>query len=177
MISNLVASAGSVSVEWEVPARHNHPVTNPISESVEPGATSRWLVERFYDEVWNSANESVARAILHPDFAFRGSLGPTRIGHEGFIAYVRSTHAALGEYTCIIDDLIATRDRVAAKMTFTGIHRGVFFGMPATGLRITWAGSAFFTTDGHRITKLWVLGDIDAIKSQLGAGANAPFSE
>jgi hypothetical protein len=33
------------------------------------------LIERFYNEVWNRADEVVAREILHPEFCFRGSLG------------------------------------------------------------------------------------------------------
>ena len=137
----------------------------------------RRLVERFYNEVWNNADEAVAREILHADFAFRASLGPERKGPDGFIAYMRAIHAALGEYRCIIEDVIEAPERAAARMTFTGIHRGDFFGVPATGRRITWAGAAFFATDGRQITSLWVLGDIDAMKRQLGADAEAMFSE
>ena len=59
------------------------------------------LVERFYFEVWNKADEQVAHEILHPDFRFRASLGPERRGPEGFISYMRSIHAALADYTCI----------------------------------------------------------------------------
>jgi hypothetical protein len=46
------------------------------------------LVERFYFEVWNRADEQVAREILHPDFRFRASLGPERRGPDGFIGYI-----------------------------------------------------------------------------------------
>lgn len=137
----------------------------------------RRLVERFYNEVWNRADEAVAREILHAEFAFRASLGPERKGSEGFIDYMRSIHAALGDYRCIIEDVIEGPDRAAARMTFTGIHRGVFFGVPATGRRITWAGAAFFGTDRRQITSLWVLGDIDAVKRQLGAAAESSFAE
>lgn len=136
----------------------------------------RRLVERFYHEVWNKADEGVAREILHRDFAFRASLGPARTGPDGFIDYMRSIHAALGGYECIIEDLIEAESRAAAKMRFTGIHRDVFFGVPATGRRITWAGGAFFTTDGRQITALWVLGDIDAVKQQLGAAPGTAFA-
>jgi hypothetical protein len=52
-------------------------------------------VERFYFEVWNRADEQVAREILHPTFRFRVSLGPEKLGPEGFIDYMRSIHAAL----------------------------------------------------------------------------------
>jgi hypothetical protein len=42
----------------------------------------RRLVERFYYEVWNKGDETVANEILDPDFRFRGSLGPGRGGLE-----------------------------------------------------------------------------------------------
>lgn len=133
------------------------------------------LVRRFYAEVWGRADEAVARDILHPELAFRGSLGPERRGVEGFIDYMRSVHAALGEYRCIVEELVAAETSAAAHMTFTGIHRGDFFGMPATGRRITWAGAAFFTVVDGRIATLWVLGDVDGLKAQLGARDGSSF--
>ena len=95
--------------------------------------TAAALVERFYDVVWNKADEQAAREILDPDFIFRASLGPELRGPEGFIAYLRSVHAALENFICTIEDLIATEDRAAAKMRFTGTHRAKFFGVEATG--------------------------------------------
>lgn len=127
------------------------------------------LVERFYAEVWNQADEAVAHEILGTDLTFRGSLGPLKSGPEGFIEYLRAVHAALAGFTCIIDDLVVTEDRAAARMTFTGRHRGEFFGVAATEREITWAGAAFFATSGGQIRDIWVLGDIDAVKRQLGA--------
>jgi steroid delta-isomerase-like uncharacterized protein len=127
------------------------------------------LVRCFYFEVWNKADEALARRILHPEFAFRASLGVERRGPAGFIDDLRSIHAALANYTCIIDDLIATEDRAAARMTFNGIHRGPLLGFPATGREIRWAGAAFFHFDGEQIIKLWVLGDIDSVRQQVSA--------
>ena len=137
-------------------------------------ATPTELVERFYNDVWNRADESIAREILDPDFRFRGSLGPEKRGQDGFIDYMRGVHAALGDYTCIIEDIVATGDRVAARMTFGGIHRGAYFGVAPTGREIEWAGAAFFRMKAGRIAELWVLGDIDNVKQQLG-GDNSSF--
>ncbi len=133
------------------------------------------LVRRFYDEVWNRADETVAREILHRDFRFRASLGPERRGPDGFIDYMRSIHQALGDYTCTIVDLIATKDRAAARMIFKGVHRARFFDVEATGRAISWTGGAFFKTEGNQIAELWVLGDIDSVKRQLGAAAGSGF--
>ena len=34
----------------------------------------------------------------------------------------------------------------------------------------------FFTTDGCRIIDIWVLGDVDAVKQQLGVGTTSTFA-
>lgn len=125
------------------------------------------LVERFYDVVWNKADEAEARRILDADFRFRASLGPELRGPDGFISYLRSVHAALENFVCIIDDVVATENRVAARMSFRGRHRAKFFGAAPTGQEIRWNGAAFFTVSGGKITELWVLGDVDAVKRQV----------
>jgi steroid delta-isomerase-like uncharacterized protein len=130
-------------------------------------ATPRTLVERFYAEIWNRGDEAVARAILAPDFRFRGSLGLTADDVDGFLAYVRKVRAALGDYRCIIDELIEGEDRAAARMTFTGVHRGELLGVAATHRTVSWSGAAFFTCRDGRISELWVLGDIDGLRRQL----------
>ena len=134
------------------------------------------LVQRFYGEVWNKADEAVAKEILAEDFRFRGSLGPELRGHDGFIDYMRSVHKALGEYVCIIEDLVTTADRAAARMIFKGTHQAVFFGVAATGREIKWAGAAFFRMSEQYIVELWVLGDVDSVKAQLGANVSPSFS-
>ena len=118
--------------------------------------------------MWNLANETVAREILHPALQFRSSLGSELQGVDEFLRYMRELHSALAEYRCIIDELVTTESRAAARMTFSGTHRAAWLGVPATGRVITWAGAAFFTVAQGQITRIWVLGDIDAITRQLG---------
>ena len=135
------------------------------------------LIERFYHEVWNLADEAVAHDILHPDFRFRGSLGPEKRGVDGFLDYARSIHAALGGYTCTIAEIIEQDQRAAVRLRFGGIHRGPLFGVAATGREIAWVGAAFFGMADGRIADLWVLGDVDAVKAQLGADVRAGLEE
>jgi predicted ester cyclase len=133
--------------------------------------SSRDLVESFYRDVWNAKDEAVAREILSETFRFKGSLGPVRTGRDAFLEYWRAVHAALGGYHCEIVDLIATEGRAAARMRFSGRHQGVFFGVAASGKPLAWDAAAFFATDRSQIVELWVLGDIDGLKAQLGLGA------
>ena len=125
------------------------------------------LVERFYHELWNKADKQVAWQILHKNLSFRGSLGSEQIGPDGFLAYWQSVHQALGEFTCTIEDLVISHNRAAAQMKFNGRHQASLFGMNASGLEIEWNGAAFFKSDGHQITDIWVLGDIDSVRQQI----------
>lgn len=160
-----------------IAAAHGQCKLMSVLEGIAIMTTSpRSLVERFYFEVWNRADEQVAREILHPEFRFRASLGPERRGPDGFIGYMRSIHAALADYTCVIEDLITTENRAAARMTFRGLHRGRFFEVEPTGKEICWSGAAFFTTGGKQIVELWVLGDVDAVKRQLNANRGTSFT-
>jgi steroid delta-isomerase-like uncharacterized protein len=125
-------------------------------------------VRRFYDEIWNRPDVSVVPEILAPDFTFRGSLGVTKIGHAEFIDYVKYVTGALGDYRCDIETLVTEPDRAAARMTFSGVHRGTFLEVPATGRRVSWAGAAFFQfTDDGLVSDLWVLGDLQGLRAQL----------
>ena len=56
-------------------------------------------VRVFYKEMWDNADTSLVPRLFHPDFTFRGSLGPELVGHEQFIGYVHLVTGALGNYT------------------------------------------------------------------------------
>lgn len=124
-------------------------------------------VRRFYEVLWNAHDRAAMPQVLHEDFSFRGSLGQEKRGHAGFAEYVDMVHAALGEYTCVIEELVAEGDKVFARMLFTGIHRGEFLGHAPTGQRLSWAGCALFTFRGPRIADVWVLGDLKHLEEQL----------
>ena len=125
------------------------------------------LVETFYHEVWNRADEALARRILHPGFRFRGTLGVETRGAEGFLDYMRLVRAVLADYSCTIEDIVGNGDRVAARMLFAGRHVGPFLDAAPTGRHVSWSGAAFFTADGETLTDLWALGDLDSLKRQL----------
>ena len=118
------------------------------------------VVNRFYDDVWNRHDKSAIPALLQPDFTFRGSLGQCKTGHSEFADYVDFVHQALGLYQCDILDLVVEGNQCFARMRFSGIHRGDFFGFKPTGKRVEWAGAALFTFSDAMVADLWVLGDV-----------------
>jgi predicted ester cyclase len=124
-------------------------------------------VRLFYEELWDRADKSLIPKIFHPDFTFRGSLGPTLIGHEQFAGYVDWVTGALGDYTSDILALVEEGNRVAGKLRFHGIHRKELFGVPPSGRHVWWTGMPIFTFDGAKLRDLFVLGDIHGLIGRL----------
>lgn len=124
-------------------------------------------VRRFYEVLWDAHDREAMPSILHEDFTFRGSLGQEKRGHEGFAEYVDMVHNALGDYKCIIENLVEEGEKVFAKMSFTGIHQDEFLGYSPSHKRLTWNGCALFTFEGERISDVWVLGDLKSLEDQL----------
>ena len=64
--------------------------------------------------------------------------------------------------------VVTQGSHAAARLLYTGTHTGDLAGMSPTGRRFSYAGAAFFTADAGRLTSAWVLGDLHALREQLG---------
>jgi steroid delta-isomerase-like uncharacterized protein len=124
-------------------------------------------VRRFYEAIWNNADKEMIPELLDENIAFRGSLGLMQYGHTGFAGYMDMIRQALGEYRCEIKEMVAEGDKVYARMLYSGIHRGEFFGFAPTGAKLKWDGIAAFTFTNGKISELWVMGDVQGILKQL----------
>lgn len=131
----------------------------------------RAVVESFYADIWNRRDKSKIPVLLCDNFTFRGSLGQAKVGHEGFGSYVDFVHVALSDYRCDILDLVVEGSKAFARMRFSGIHRGEFFGYQPTGKAVEWQGAALFSFSGEKVSDLWVLGDVHGLLQLLEKNA------
>jgi steroid delta-isomerase-like uncharacterized protein len=125
------------------------------------------LVRCFYEEIWNCGSKAKIPELLHEGFIFRGSLGQTKCGRDGFTEYVEFVRDALSEYRCEIQEMVCEGSRVFAKVLFSGVHQKEFLGYPATFRRVEWVGAALFKVEGNKFSELWMLGDLDTLREQL----------
>jgi len=157
-----------------------HRVSNPPAHSTsirmyEPAmkfdglvlSPQKEVVRIFFKEMWDKANKSLIPSIFHPDFTFRGSLGPILKGHEQFADYVDMVVGALGQYTSDILDLVEEGNKVFGKLRYHGYHRAELLGFPPTGRHVWWYGTPIFTFEGPKVRDLWVLGDIHGLIEKL----------
>jgi steroid delta-isomerase-like uncharacterized protein len=130
-------------------------------------SSSKRVVQRWYQEMWNEWNFGLVDELVAPELVFRGSLGTPVQGREGLRRYIREIRAAFPDFYNQIDVLLAEGNQVAARLTYTGTHRGPIWGIAATGRRIEYAGAGFFRVRDGRVTDGWVLGDTAALRAQL----------
>ena len=128
------------------------------------------MVSLFYEKLWNEINFEIADEILHPNVTFRGSVGTGATGRQEVCDYVRMVTTALSGYRCDVESLIAEGDHAAARVRFSGLHAGEFLGYRPTGRRVEWMGAAFFVGDENKLSDIWVLGDLESLRAQLGSG-------
>jgi steroid delta-isomerase-like uncharacterized protein len=131
-------------------------------------------MRRLYDLI-NAGDIGGFGALLADDFVDHEELpglAPTR---DGVTAFFRMYIAAFPDLRMVPEDVIASGDKVVARVRATGTHKGAFMGMPPTGRRIEvqLIDIIRFGDDG-RAREHWGVFDQLAMMQQLGAIPAAP---
>ena len=66
-----------------------------------------------------------------------------------------------------VEDIFASQDRVAVRVTFTGTHSGDFLGIPATGRRIRYVSHEFYRVADGLIAEEWICSDMATLMRQI----------
>ena len=140
-----------------------------MKERAPPIEANKALVRRYYEDLWNRWDLSLANELLSPDLKFRGSLGLDAGGIRAFRRYARTVWLAFPDFHNEIEEMIAEGDRVVARLTYSGTHRGEIFGIAATGRRMEYSGVALVRIADGKISEVYVVGDRLALMQQLRA--------
>jgi steroid delta-isomerase-like uncharacterized protein len=153
-------------------------VGDAITALDSPEEQNKELIRRYYAEMWNPWNFSACDSLLAGDIALYGSLGVATKGIAAFRDYMQTVRAAFPDFHNTIEEMVAENDRVVARLTYRGTHRGEIFGVAPAGKKITYSGAAFFRVADGKVAEGWVLGDRLGLLEQLrGAPAAAPAPE
>ncbi|MDQ1274529.1 MAG: hypothetical protein QG610_100 [Euryarchaeota archaeon] len=128
---------------------------------------NRAIVRRFFEEGPSKGNLDIADELLSPDFTLHVPL-PASQGIEGINEVITTCRAAFEHLNVTIEDMTAEGDKVAARFTARGIHKGNFMGLPATGKPITMTGIEIFRIKDGKIAELWGEANLLGLMQQLG---------
>ena len=113
------------------------------------------LVRRFL-EAGAVANLGVMDELLAPDFVDRSVLPGQGPGREDYMQGVAEDRAGVSDFRLIIEDQVASGDKVITRITVTGTHdRGTYLGMAPTGKEIYSTGIMIHRISGGKIVEEW----------------------
>lgn len=125
------------------------------------------IVRRFFEEGPSKGNLSIADELLSSDFTLHVPL-PASQGIEGINEVITACRAAFEHLNVTIEDMSAEGNKVTARFTARGIHKGNFMGLPATGKPITMTGIEIFRIKDGKIAELWGEANLLGLMQQLG---------
>ena len=150
------------------------PATPPAPSRIITGAPStrnanRVRMQLFIDEVWNQGNLALADEMFHPEHTSPSAptLPPGAAGTKIIVNMFRS---AFPDFHMTIDCLVAEDDRVAARFTETGTHKGDLMGIPATGKKVSFSETGILRIADGKIVESWYDVDMLGMMRQLGVG-------
>jgi len=131
---------------------------------------NRVLVRRFL-ETWNkgkAAAISIMEEIYAPDFVAHSGTGEDVRGINAVKQSVNEEFKAFPDLHYVLDDMVVEGDKVAARYTMTGTHKGEFMGIPATNRKVTVRAMSIDRIVGGKFVEEWGMFDTLSLMHQLG---------
>ena len=131
-------------------------------------ASNEALVRRFFEEFCNDRRGDVADELIAADYVSHGPQAPQAEGPDGVRERVGLYQEAVdGHWT--VEEIMSAGDRVVARWTGTGTHRGELMGIDATGKPISVDAISVFRIENGKIAEEWTVWDALGLLQQVGA--------
>jgi steroid delta-isomerase-like uncharacterized protein len=128
-------------------------------------------LRRFVDATNSGDAELISQTVdevFEPDVQIST---PLPVGATGALAIKEVFTTLLGAYPDLriqVDDLIEEGDKVVARQTVTGTHRGEYMGLAPTGKPVAYNEIFIFRYVDGRIAETWGVVDVLSQMKQLG---------
>jgi steroid delta-isomerase-like uncharacterized protein len=131
-------------------------------------AGNRAVTERLVEEVINQGRLEVADEIVALDFVELDPLPGQRQGREGLKEVIAMMRSAFPDIHWVVEEVVEEGEKVVSRFTWTGTHKGMFLGVPATGKRVKVNGMVIDRVVGGKMTDSRILMDSLGMMQQLG---------
>jgi steroid delta-isomerase-like uncharacterized protein len=131
--------------------------------------TNKLVMNRFLEFI-NTASEKLAQELISPSAVFHvpGRTEPMR-GPAGYLAIIGMMRGGFPDIQWTLEEMVAEGDKVAARFTMRGTHRGTFFGVPPTGKTISVQAMNIYRLSGGQFVEEHGQPDMLGLLQQIGA--------
>ena len=135
------------------------------------------IVRRFFEELLSTDNFAVADEILSPDFRFYFAGSAVAMDLESYMEFLVARRAAFPDRRFIVEDMIGEGDKVSARFTMRGTHKGEFRGIAPSGTELTMTGIDMIRISEGKLVEDRVEVDQLGMMQQLGAETSPQQAE
>jgi predicted ester cyclase len=135
------------------------------------------LVTRYIKEVpaaKGDVNKVLAFMDKYFDPKFVEHFETGDMNFEQYKQVAAALYKAFPNFDTTIEDILAEGDKVVARLTMRGTHKGEYLGVAPTGKKFTEAAICIFRIAGRKIAEAWAVHDTLGLMIQVGAIPN-PF--
>src|ERR1700674_5855936 len=128
------------------------------------------LTRKFIAEVWNQGRFDVLEELVAPDCVTHDPAAPGGEirGLDGIKELVSMYRNAFPDTELEIKDLILDGNKVAARITASGTHKGALMGIAPTGKRVSISGTSITHFRDGKQVESWASYDQLGMLQQLG---------
>lgn len=129
---------------------------------------NRRTVEEFLDGTHSGRFEVIEDTVAET-IVTHGFPGGNPTSRESYRDWFLGFQSGFTVVSFDVPIMVADEDYVAVRWIFTVDHTGPFAGVPATGKRITFDGTAIYRMENGLIAETWLNIDQLSLLSQVGA--------
>jgi predicted ester cyclase len=144
--------------------RHNDDL--PVPKSITLGeklsdSDSKQMIQtaRLFYAFWNTGDSQFAKAVLADHFKDNTLPKGRPQGVGGVLFASKSFRSIIPDLKCNIEDLLLSKDKIVARLSFTGHYKGSFNGRKPTGKAISFIAIDILHVKDGRIYEDWHLED------------------
>ena len=135
------------------------------------------VVRRFFEELLSTDDLAVADELLSPGFRFYFAGSPDPMDLESYKEFLVARRAAFPDRRFVVEDMIAEGDKVSARFTMRGTHKGQFRGIAPSGKEVTMTGIDIIRLAEGKMVEDRVEVDQLGMMQQLGVVASPQQAE
>ncbi|WP_188553298.1 ester cyclase [Edaphobacter dinghuensis] len=140
----------------------------PETERKKMSQDNAKVVREFADEVITNGKIETASHYAWEDVVEQVSLPGQGPGLDGLKDIIRAMRTGFPDLVFSIQEQITENDKVASRFEWTGVHKGEFLGIPATGQSVRVWGIVIDRLEDGRIKDTRILMDTLGLMTQLG---------
>ena len=139
---------------------------------------SEQSLRQSYDAIIRAvaaADEHALESLIAADVVDHNAVPGQPPGRDGIAYWMAMMQDAFGDLAVVIEDTVVEGDKIAARVTWHGTHRGDFVGVPGTGARIAMQSVQILKFADGMACEWWGTADVFGVLHQVGARGAPPI--